>query len=299
VVKPAPTLAERARGLLIGHAAGNALGLPAQDLATGAAIAAAYPHGIRDIARRDTPDSPWDDDVALSIILAEELLIRPIDLRRLAQRWAAWAREDGRGIGATTREALRHIAEHGVPPAEPGRATNGAMSRALPVALATLGSLRNLVSGTYHTAALTHADPLAAWSAVAVNVAAARLLAGHRDFVPDVIGALRVNEAPAAVVDAVRRVPLIRREALAIESPAAGQAVPTAEIALWFAHHEPNLERGLIWLVNAGGDADTNAALAGGLMGARDGESAIPERWRAALPDPDRLGGLATRLVAG
>jgi ADP-ribosylglycohydrolase len=71
------------------------------------------------------------------------------------------------------------------------------------------------------------------------------------------------------------------------------------EIALWFAYHEPNLERGLLWLANAGGDTDTNAAVAGGLMGARDGEPAVPERWVSALPHPDRLRTLATRLVGG
>jgi ADP-ribosylglycohydrolase len=71
------------------------------------------------------------------------------------------------------------------------------------------------------------------------------------------------------------------------------------EIALWFAYHEPNLERGLVWLANAGGDTDTNAAVAGGLMGARDGESAVPARWVEALPEPERLRSLATRLVGG
>ena len=42
--------------------------------------------------------------------------------------------------------------------------------RALPVALATRGSPRNLVAGSWHTAALTHPDDRCTWSAVAVNV---------------------------------------------------------------------------------------------------------------------------------
>jgi ADP-ribosyl-[dinitrogen reductase] hydrolase len=298
VVKTVPTLPERARGMLLGHAAGNALGLPAQELGTAAAIAAAWPGGLREIERRDSPASPWDDDVALSLILGEELLTSPVDLRRIATRWADWARRDGRGIGPTTRDALRHFETHGVPPDAPGgAATNGALSRTLPLALATLGSARNRFSGTYHIAALTHPDPRSAWSAVALAVAASRLLKGYRDFIPDVIEVLRANDSPGEIVEAVRRVPLERREALPLDAASTGRAIPTLEIALWFAWHEPNLERGLIWLASAGGDTDTNAAAAGGLMGARDGERAVPRRWIARLADPDRLRRLADALA--
>jgi len=299
VVKPVPTLPERARGMLLGHAAGNALGLPAQELGTAAAIAAAWPDGLREIERRDTAASPWDDDVALSLILGEELLTSPVDLRRIARRWAEWARSDGRGIGPTTRDGLRYFDAHGVPPGDGGgSATNGALSRTLPLAIATLGSTRNLVSGTYHIAALTHPDPRSAWAAVALAVAAARLLQGHREFIPDVIEVLRANESPVEVVDAVRRVPFERRESLPLGAAQAGQAASTLEIALWFAWHEPNLERGLVWLAAAGGDTDTNAAAAGGLMGARDGEQAVPSRWIARLADPERLRRLADALAA-
>jgi ADP-ribosyl-[dinitrogen reductase] hydrolase len=169
------------------------------------------------------------------------------------------------------------------------------------VALATFDNPRNLVAGTFHTAWLTHPEPRCAWSAVAVNVAAASFLRGRRDFVPEVIEALRNNDAPAELLAAVRRVPLERREELPVAGAEPGSAGHCMEIALWFAHHEPDLERGLVWLANAGGDTDTNAAVAGGLMGARDGEAAIPGRWIDALPDPERLRRLAERLarVAG
>jgi ADP-ribosylglycohydrolase len=38
--------------------------------------------------------------------------------------------------------------------------------------------------------------------------------------------------------------------------------------------------------------------MAGGLMGARDGERAVPARWLAALPDAARLRELADGLAA-
>jgi len=51
-------------------------------------------------------------------------------------------------------------------------------------------------------------------------------------------------------------------------------------LAFWHLHHGPDFENSLIDVANRGGDADTNAAIAGALLGARDGEQAIPQRWR-------------------
>ncbi len=130
-----------------------------------------------------------------------------------------------------------------------------------------------------------------------MNVAAACFLQGRGDFIGDVIEALRENDAPEELLTVARRVPLVRREELPVTGPAAGYVVHGVEIALWFAYHEPNLERGLLWLANAGGDTDTNAAVAGGLMGARDGEAAVPARWIEAVPGAGRIGDLALGLV--
>ena len=53
----------------------------------------------------------------------------------------------------------------------------------------------------------------------------------------------------------------------------------------------------MVWLANAGGDTDTNAAVAGGLLGARDGEEAVPAAWVAQLAKASYLKDLAERLV--
>ena len=303
MVNPPLSLQARARGALLAHACGNALGVPTEFLGTPGRIARAFPDGVQDIIRQDTPGSPFDDDVAMMLILGEWVAEGALDLHDLLMRWLEWSRVDGRGIGIWTREALDIFAAEHRPPTRAdsrGRAGNGAVMRALPVAIATLGSPRNLLSATLHTAELTHPEPDASWPAVAVNVAAHCLLRGRRDFIPEVIAALEMQvDVPLEILDAVRRVPFGRRSDLPITGPASGYAVHCMEIALWFAHHEPNLERGLVWLAGAGGDTDTNAAVAGGLMGARDGEAAIPVRWLAALPQRERITGLAERLIGG
>lgn len=294
------SIAERARGCLLGLAAGNALGVPTERLLTADAIRQRFPGGVSDIIRWDTAESPFDDDVALALIQAEELLEPDIDLARLAMRWVEWRQRDGRGIGEWTRTALDHIANHDSPPAESGgRATNGSLARSVPVALATAAQPANLVSGSFHLAQLLHPDPRSAWGAVAVNVAIACVLQGTRDFIPEVLDALKTNSAPEELLAAVRRVPLEKKADLPVVSDDPGYVVNCVEISLWFGYHEPKLERGLIWLANAGGDTDTNAAVAGAVMGARDGESAIPSRWLDAIPQVARIRRLADRLVGG
>ncbi len=49
--------------------------------------------------------------------------------------------------------------------------------------------------------------------------------------------------------------------------------------ALWQLLHAPTLEEGIVDTVMRGGDTETNAAIAGGLLGAVHGRSAIPSRW--------------------
>ena len=272
--------------------------MPSEFLQTAERIRERFPGGLTEVLRQDTPESPYDDDLALTLILAEELLEEEVDLRRLAHRWADWAERDGRGIGLWTMKALRHIRTHDAPPSTTGgQAGNGVVSRCLPLALRAAASPANLVSGTYHTAMLTHPDERCGWGAVAVNLAAACFLQGRRDFIGEVLEVLRNNMAPEELMQAIRRVPLEQREDLPVCGPSAGYVVHAVEIGLWFAYHEPILERGLIWLAEAGGDTDTNAALAGGLMGARDGDAAVPAPGLEAIPDVARIRHLATRLV--
>jgi len=47
--------------------------------------------------------------------------------------------------------------------------------------------------------------------------------------------------------------------------------------------HAPSFEEGVIRTVMRGGDTDTNAAIAGALLGAVHGRSAVPARWSRAV----------------
>jgi ADP-ribosylglycohydrolase len=50
-------------------------------------------------------------------------------------------------------------------------------------------------------------------------------------------------------------------------------------LAFWHAVHTATWRDALIDIASRGGDADTNCAIAGALLGARDGIGAIPAAW--------------------
>jgi ADP-ribosylglycohydrolase len=247
-------------------------------------------------ARRLARGPGRDGTVALLAVLAEELAQGRRDLRGLAHRWVACLAADPAGIDPETGLALTHLGRHDSPPSRAAGDGSDPLVRAVPVALAAFHSPRVLVSATYHIAALTHPEPVVAWSAVAVNVALSRMLQGKRDFIPDVIEALRGNDVPEELLARVRRVPIPERAVAGTVGLVAGRAADDAEAALRLAYHEPLLERGLRATAEAGPAAAGRSGLAGALLGSRDGADAVPLDW---IPAGDRgiLGELAARVV--
>src|SRR6266516_1205698 len=165
---------------------------------------------------------------------------------------------------------------------------------------ATLVGMRDgglLVRVSAQQAAITHADERCTWGSVAVNLAARELLHGNRYFVDEVLHRLQ-GAAPRPLLEAIRRVPWEEESALPIAVQGEyGYVVHCVEIAIWCAVHRPSLEEALIFLAEAGGDTDTNAAVAGALLGARDGEAAIPPRWLDQLGAAKGVATLAERLM--
>ncbi len=301
-----PQLLTRARGALLGLLVGNQLGVPTERLGTAQAIREAFPQGVRDLAP-PPQESSYDDDAAMAVLLAESLLAKgDFDANDVAARWVQWMQADGRGIGPTTQRALGLIAE-GTEPFEAGRLTleangktavsNGCVMRCIPVALRYHDNVDKLIRVSTQQSAITHADERCTWGATAVNLAARELLHGNPYFVEEVLHRLS-GLAPRVLLDAIRRVPWEAESDLPIAVPGEhGYVVHCVEIAFWYAVHRPSLEEALIFLVEAGGDTDTNAAVAGALLGARDGVAGIPPRWLAQAVNASAVADLAERLV--
>ena len=297
------TLVDRARGAMMGIAAGNLLGLPVESWSH-QRIAAKYPAGVRDIDPREL--SRWmDDDLAQAVELAEALLDQGDTVAQFANRVIAWRSSNGRGIGHTTRQSIAQLDDGMEPPhaayavyrAKGGIAPNGGVMRCAPVATGHRTQPELLTRISADTCAVTHYSPLSQWSCVVANAAIAMLLGGYppdlqklleaaeADGCPDLLTAGRgagiattVLECATAGRDVPESAGWLRDNQLA-----KGHTLLTLQAGLWAAVTQPDLEESLIAIVSAGGDTDTNGALAGAVLGARHGASAIPpgrRTWR-------------------
>ena len=83
-----------------------------------------------------------------------------------------------------------------------------------------------------------------------------------------------------------------------IDGPDQGFALFTAGVALQVVAEALGFEEGLRHVVGLGGDTDTNAAVAGALLGALHGSSAIPTSWLDRLAEKDPIEQEAAELAA-
>jgi ADP-ribosyl-[dinitrogen reductase] hydrolase len=284
----------RARGTLLGLAVGDALGAPLE-LSAPEDARSAVERGLEMTGGGSWEPGEWTDDTALALCLAESILARGLlDTDDLASRYIAWANETPKGIGRTTRAALKgardaaharlqtreHHARTGF------TAGNGTVMRAAPIALAA-NSVEEASSAARADALLTHHDPAAAACSAALCAALIALRVGNDPLAAanhEVQGDKRIER----MLETVRTFD-VQALAAAARGRERGACWTTLGVALYALEAFESYERGVLWAISLGGDTDTNAAVAGALIGCRDGEESIPERWVSVLRGKERI----------
>ena len=313
----AETLLDRARGAMLGLAVGNLLGLPVEG-ASHHDIAYWYPNGLSDPDPREAR-SPMDDDLAQAVELGEALARGGDYVSDFCNRLVAWLRENGRGCGSTTYRVISLI-EEGMPYPEPARAVyerrriapNGGVMRCAPVGAARRRSPERLIGDSAATCAVTHYAPICQWSCIVINAVIALLLSGEEadstailaaaraDGAPDLRAKAHADGIPSEVFDAVAAGESPPRDAswLRQDQHLIGHTLLAAQAGLWAAATPLSLDEALVDLVAGGGDTDTNAAVAGAVLGARYGAGAIPASWLSCIPERPRIEALADALAS-
>ena len=77
-----------------------------------------------------------------------------------------------------------------------------------------------------------------------------------------------------------------------------GYTLVTLSVALWAYWHAKSFVDGLLKVVNAGGDADTNAAVACAILGAKFGFHTIPKEYIDGLIYRNKLDDTINKLSA-
>jgi ADP-ribosyl-[dinitrogen reductase] hydrolase len=179
--------------------------------------------------------------------------------------------------------ARRHVEERG-PEVSAG---NGSVMYCAPLGVAYAHSPERLHELAPALSAITHWDGRCGTACLAVCLAVAGLVRGE-DAERAVIDAVRAcdgREGDEELRELVDGAGLVRP----IDGPDRGFVFFTAGVALRTAARAESFEQGLLDVVALGGDTDTNAAVTGALLGARDGLEALPPAWLAKLADREAI----------
>jgi ADP-ribosyl-[dinitrogen reductase] hydrolase len=305
---------DRACGVLLGTAAGDALG---------AAYEFGPPRGpeleVAMVGGGSFGWEPaeWTDDSSMAVVIAE-VAATGADLRQeealdaIARRWHEWS-QHAKDVGVQTRSVLSRAGRHGIS-AQTAReesvalhnltgrtAGNGSLMRTAAVALAYLDEDAALVEAARAVSELTHYDPeagdacvlwcLAIRHAILTGVLDARIGLQHIDADRRDLWATRLDVAEASQPSDFKANGWVVEALQGAWSAIATTAVPQDDPAKGVFRVD-HLRLSLDAAVRGGGDTDTVGAIAGGLLGAAYGASTVPAEWRRVLHG---WPGLATR----
>lgn len=289
----------RFKGCIYGQAIGDALGLGTEGM-TDEDMTWKYPHGLQyysqiyqDRHRRRWKIGDWTDDTDMMLCIAHAVIEdKGVILGNIARHFKMWKDSDPMGIGNNTYKVLS-IGDYVERPLEVSEyiwkmshcqsAANGGLMRTSVVGLfpkAVKPCAENICR-------LTHYDPRCVGSCVIVS---------------ELINALvydkprpRRSEMLEMAGDYDERIEdYIDRSwsediSELMDDDFMGYTLVTLSVALWAYWHAKSFEDGLLKVVNAGGDADTNAAVACAILGAKFGFSSIPQEYVDGLIYKDQL----------
>jgi ADP-ribosyl-[dinitrogen reductase] hydrolase len=303
-----PLQNDRAAGVLVALAAGDALG-------AGYEFGAPLPDGADVTMKGGGPfgfaPAEWTDDTSMAVPIAQALLesaadgdaSSPAALTMVVRAWSSWATE-AKDVGAQTSAviaAARRLAAAAGREVEAADFTaaaadfharagqsagNGSLMRTAPLALAYLDrEPSELMAAACELSALTHADPDAQeacglWCVAIRHAVLTGLL--------DVRVGLRLlpSERASLWLERIEMAEHSRprdfdRNGWVVEAfQGAWSAIHYVGLsAVGPAHLRAALEEA----VRGGRDTDTVAAIAGGLLGAAYGYTAVPFEWRQRL----------------
>jgi ADP-ribosylglycohydrolase len=320
-------MVDRAVGVVLGSAAGDAMGAPYE-------FRAADPEALCQLeggGAFDWEPGEWTDDTQMALAVLSVLADGSTDTEAMGRAMVRWYESEPVDVGNQTRAVLGAAARRGIDASaaalayqeqNPESAGNGALMRTGPVALAHLGD-RDAVAGlAASVSSLTHPHLASVEACVLWSLAIERavmtasgdeafdwrstMMAGldHVDATRRGLWRTRIDEAHGRDPASYTRI-----NGWVIGAFEAAYATITSTAVPVHSDAGGHLADALRLASRSGGDTDTVAAIAGSLLGARWGASAVPLSWRQELhgrrsyDEPalcaEDLEALARRAIAG
>lgn len=299
------------KGCIFGYAIGDALGLGTEFM-TRQEAKVRYPDGLREYKQiiRDAHRSQWRKgdytaDTRFIEILAESMIeksdIDHLDYARRLKEWYETSTDFDCGPHLRLIIQDPDFAKDPIATAQriyTGRGHDDAHNEALGRAL-LLGLWPNFKEEhVIQNCKMTHPNSRCVTSAVVIGVMAHELLWYRREAKFDLLMGIakRLDETVIPYLETARSGSLADfslddEETFWYSRKAMGAA-------LWTLWHHDNPETALYNIIEYAGDADTNAALALGLLGLKYGYNHLPQNLIETLLEKDKLNNLSDRLIS-
>ena len=279
---------DKIRGAIFGQAIGDALGLGAEFMSK-ADVHRNYPNELTDYSqiisdwhRSRWQRGEWTDDTDMMLCILQSYIRKGcVDYKDIAELFYEWAHGTPRGIGRTTLNVLS-FGDYTDKPQKAAelvwnlsgkrQASNGGIMRT-----SIVGCLKEKV--TIHAeniCRLTHYDPRCVGSCVIISeIVHALVYSSESLSYEDIVDI--ADDYDCEIREYVDMAYYDNLDSLHMdEEGKIGYTLKTLGSALWAYWHAMTFEDGILRIVNQGGDADTNAAVAGAVLGAKFGCDSIP-----------------------
>ena len=303
-------LKDKIRSVMLGHAVGDALGVPVEFCARNELLK----DPITDMVGYGTypyPEGCWSDDTSMSLAALDSLAVGKMDLDDVMIKLGAWYYDDEYtptgetfDVGNTCSRAIDNYFAHHKPVEECGLTGehsngNGSLMRIHPFVLYAYAKFLNGTEDGYwrwmgcikQASVITHAHER---SIMGCHIyadclsfllkeptkkslkAGIKFAEGDLDYLPEFEHYKRIFDPDFDKLGSD-------------EIKSTGYVVDTLEAAIWCVLTTDTYRDCVLKAVNLGDDTDTVAAVAGGLAGALYGYAAIPPEWLAALKRRDYI----------
>ncbi len=291
---------DKFKGCIYGQAIGDALGLGTEFMDADE-MTWKYPTGLQhysqifqDRHRKRWKIGDWTDDTDMMLCIVEAVIEdKGVNFMNIAKHFKAWAQGTPMGIGENTYKVLM-MGDYIEKPFEVSQmvwkmskfqsAANGGLMRTSVVGLFP----KEVRTCAENICRLTHCDPRCVGSCVIVSELIHALVYGKEPLSRFQMENI-ARQYDLDICEYITKAWQEQDVKNLVDYDHLGYTLVTLSVALWAYWHTSSFEQGLLAVVNAGGDADTNAAVACAILGAKYGYQSIPAEYAGGLLYRDLL----------